>query len=250
VWRAAACCAVVAGLGGALGGVLGGCQGDPDFVMTDAFAKDMPQSLANTLEGAIEAQAHAQGAVMDAMALAGAPLGPEDVAQRYEDVRVAMTIAERRARTARVRYESAEGRMRGLVMQWRRETRVITDPVAKQDSNRRLEALEGAWAKVEKAAEAREEAHQAALRMVNERMLVLRHARAGNRASGAIAANPAPWPVLKAAPIQEAVLRQGDAFMGACRDMRTMLPRTDAPCATGVASAQPKAGIASSDATK
>ena len=109
--RVVACCAVVAvaaALGGALGGVLGGCQADPDFVMTDAFSKDMPQSLANTLEGAIETQAQAQGAVMDAMALAGAPLGPEDVAQRYEDVRVAMTIAERRARTARVRSAPAE----------------------------------------------------------------------------------------------------------------------------------------------
>ncbi len=249
VRRVVACCAVFAVAAG-LGGVLGGCQADPDFVMTDAFAKDMPQSLANTLEGAIETQAQAQGAVMDAMALAGAPLGPEDVAQRYEDVRVAMTIAERRARTARVRYESAEGRMHGLVMQWRREMRVITDSVAKHDSERRLDALEGAWAKVEKAAEAREEAHQAALRLVNERMLVLRHARAGNRASGAIAANPAPWPILKAGPIQDAVLRSGDAFMRACRDMRTMLPHPDAPSAKGVASVQPKAGIVSTDATK
>lgn len=203
---------------------LAGCQADPDYVMSDAFAKDMPLSLANTLEGAVESQAQAQGAVMDAMAVAGAPLGPEHVPQRYDDVRVALTIAERRARTARVRFESAQGRMHTLSLQWRRETRVITDPTARQESERRLEALKAAWARVEKAGNARDSAHRAALKMVNERMLVLRHARAGNSALGALESNPAPWPVLKAGPIQDAVLREGDAFMQAARDMRTLLP--------------------------
>lgn len=230
-----------------LTGTMSGCQGDPDFVMSDAFAKDMPLSLANTLEGAIEAQAQAQGAVMDAMAVAGAPLAPEDVAKRYEDVRISMVIAERRVRTARVRFESAEGRMASLVMQWKREMRVITDAESHRESTRRLNALEAAWDKIEDAASAREDAHQAALRMVNERVLVLRHGRAANNAGGAIAANPAPWPVLKAAPIQDAVLRDGDAFMGACADMRLLLPRTDTPLATDVTrSAQPEVGIASS----
>lgn len=216
-------------LGLVLCGAQGGCQADPDFVITDAFAKDLPLSLANTLDGAVESQTQAQGAVMAAMAVAGAPLGPEDVAQRYEDTRVALTIAERRVRTARLRYESAEGRMSALDMQWRRETRVITDPVARHESERRLDALRRAWDVVEDAADAREKAHQAALRLVNERVLVLRHARAGNRASGAIAANPAPWPVLKAGPIQDAVLRHGEAFMQACGELRVLLPSTTQP---------------------
>jgi len=247
--RGAGVCGLIAcaGAGTLLAGAMSGCQGDPDFVMSDAFAKDMPLSLANMLEGAIEAQAQAQGAVMDAMAIAGAPLGPEDVAQRYEDVRVAMVVAERRARTARVRYEAAEGRMHSLVMQWKREMRVITDAASRQDSERRLEALKRAWDKVEVAAEAREDAHQDALRMVNERVLVLRHARAGNRASGAIEANPAPWPVLKAGPIQDAVLHDGDAFMRACRDMRALLPGTDQACENGSAAGATVGG--STDAT-
>lgn len=219
-WLCAGAVAVALTLG------MGGCQGEPDFVITDAFAKDMPLSLANTLEGAMEAHAAAQSAVMEAMSLASAPVDPEQVGEHYEDVRVAATVAERRIRTADVRYQSAEGRMQALTRQWARETNALHDAAALRDSERRLDALRDAWDKIEDAEGKRADSRRAAMDLIHERVIVLRHSRSANQAAGSLAALPAPWPIQKAGPVREAVLRDGEEFVRACREMRLLLPTT------------------------
>lgn len=198
-----------------------GCA-QPDFVIADAFGKDRQRSLASSVEGLLISQSTARFTTMEALAIAGddvsAGAGSKALDQHIDDVRVALAIADRRVRSSKMRVDAAAGKYDSLEMQWRRELRAIDDDAGHQRGSARLEEIETRWDALAKAAEERDEACAAALKLVNERLIILRQARG-------VDAPPTAWPSARGVVVQTAVSTTSDALETASKALLDVLPK-------------------------